>query len=400
LIEERTFAGVRNPARRPPPADPRLPVSTVPMSARSPKSKASAEGLLDARAQFVLAEIIREHRRTGEPVGSRAVAERCASGAGWSAPTIRNVMAELEDAGLVEQPHTSAGRVPTDKGYRYYVDHMVGEARLSRNDTDAIDNLLGVSHNTSSVEPGRLMERVSRLLSDLSENVGIVVSPAYAENRLQHVEFVALADGGILVVLVFAPNIVQNRIVRLDEPLSQEELDRTARYLNVEFAGKSLTAIRAEIVRQLLDEKALYDRLVRNAVLLFERSTEGDEAGDVYVEGASNIFDKPEFASVERLRELFRTLEEKSRLVQILGECIAAGRGPSQVRVHIGRELAAPSMRSCALITAPYRVGAGGGAGTLGVVGPMRIEYARVMAVVNYVARRMESVLREDAAQS
>ncbi len=370
------------------------------MTARSPKSKASAEGLLDARAQFVLAEIIREHRRTGEPVGSRAVAERCANGAGWSAPTIRNVMAELEDAGLVEQPHTSAGRVPTDKGYRYYVDHMVGEARLSRNDTDAIDNLLGVSHGAPGVDTGRLMERVSRLLSNLSENVGIVVSPAFAENRLQHVEFVALADGGILVVLVFAPNIVQNRIVRLDEPLGQEELDRTARYLNVEFAGKSLTAIRAEIVRQLLDEKALYDRLVRNAVLLFERSTEGDEAGDVYVEGASNIFDKPEFASVERLRELFRTLEEKSRLVKILGECIAASRGPSQVHVHIGRELAAPSMRACALITAPYRVGAGGGAGTLGVVGPMRIEYARVMAVVNYVARRMESVLREDAAQN
>jgi heat-inducible transcriptional repressor len=371
------------------------------MSARSPKSKSSSEGLLDARAQFVLAEIIREHRRTGEPVGSRAVAERCAGRAGWSAPTIRNVMAELEEAGLVEQPHTSAGRVPSDKGYRYYVDHMVGEARLSRNDTDAIDGLLGVSQGASGVDTGRLMERVSRLLSELSENVGIVVSPAPAENRLQHVEFVALADGGILVVLVFAPNIVQNRIVRLGEPLGQEELDRTARYLNVEFAGKSLTAIRAEIVRQLLDEKALYDRLVRNAVLLFERSTAGEEgaAGDVYVEGASNIFDKPEFASVERLRELFRTLEEKSRLVRILGECIAASRGAGHVHVHIGRELAAPSMRACAMITAPYRVGAGGGAGTLGVVGPMRIEYARLMAVVNYVARRMESVLREDAAQ-
>jgi heat-inducible transcriptional repressor len=369
------------------------------MSARSPKSKASSEGLLDARAQFVLAEIIEEHQRTGEPVGSRAVAERCANGVGWSAPTIRNVMADLEDAELVEQPHTSAGRVPCDKGYRYYVDHIVGTARLSQRDTDAIDNLLGVSQGASGVDTHRLMERVSRLLSELSENVGIVVSPALAGNRLQHIEFVALADSGILVVLVFAPNIVQNRIVRLDEPLSQDELDRTARYLNVEFTGKSLTAIRAEIVRLLLAEKALYDRLVRNAVLLFERSLEGDEggAGGVYVEGASNIFDKPEFANVERLRELFRTLGEKSRLVQILGECIAASGGASQVHVHIGRELAAPSMRSCTLITAPYRVGSGESAGTLGVVGPMRIEYARLMAVVNYVAQRMESVLREDA---
>jgi heat-inducible transcriptional repressor len=370
------------------------------MTTRNSNSLISSEGLLDARAQYVLAEIIKEHRRTGEPVGSRAVAERCAGRAGWSAPTIRNVMAELEEAELVEQPHTSAGRVPSDKGYRYYVDHMIGAARLSKNDTDAIDNLLGVTHTDASANPSRLMERVSRLLSELSENVGIVISPALAENRLQHIELVALADGGVLVVLVFAPNVVQNKIVRIDEPLSQDELDRTARYLNSEFTGKTLTTIRAEIIQLMHAEKALYDRLVRNAVLLFESSLEGEEpgAGDVYVDGASNIFDKPEFANVERLRELFRTLEEKSRLVQILSECIAASRGASQVHVRIGRELGAPSMLACALITAPYRVGAGGGVGTLGVVGPMRIEYARMMAVVNYVARRMERVLREDDA--
>jgi heat-inducible transcriptional repressor len=353
---------------------------------RSHNSRISSERLPDARAQFVLSEIIAEHQRTGEPVGSRAVAERCANGVGWSAPTIRNVMAALEEAGFVEQPHTSAGRVPTDKGYRYYVDHMIGAARLCVAD--------------AGVNPNRLMERVSRLLSGLSENVGIVVSPSLTENPLQHVEFVALADGGILVVMIFAPNIVQNRIVRVGETLTQDELDRTARYLNAEFTGKSLTSIRAEIVRMMRAEKALYDRLVRNAVLLFDRSLEGGdaEAGDVYVDGASSILDKPEFADSERLRELFRTLEEKSRLLQILSECMAAGRGAGQVHVHIGREFAAPSMQSCALITAPYRVGAGGVVGTLGVVGPMRIEYARLMAVVNYVALRMESVLREESA--
>src|SRR4051794_10234844 len=131
------------------------------MTVRSSKSQTSSEGLLNARSQFVLAEIIQEHRRTGEPVGSRAVAERCAGNAGWSAPTIRNVMAELEEAGLVEQPHTSAGRVPTDKGYRYYVDHMLGAARLSRVDTDAIDNLLGISRLSAGASTARLMEGVS-----------------------------------------------------------------------------------------------------------------------------------------------------------------------------------------------------------------------------------------------
>ena len=366
------------------------------MSTRSPKSHISSERLLDARAQFVLSEIIREHQLTGEPVGSRAVAERCANRAGWSAPTIRNVMAELEEAGYVEQPHTSAGRVPTDKGYRYYVDHLMCAAQLSKADAETVDNLI----DDAGSNPQRLMERASHLLSAMSENVGIVVSPSLTENLLQHVEFVALADGGILVVMIFTPNIVQHRIVRLGEALAQDELDRTARYLNAEFTGKTLTAIRAEIVRLMRAEKALYDRLLRNAVLLFDRSLDDEQAGAVYVDGASNILDKPEFASVERMRELLRTLEEKSRLVQILNECIAAGRGAGAVRVRIGREFGAPQLQACALISAPYRVGSGEVLGTLGVVGPMRIEYARLMAVVNYVARRMERVLREDAASA
>jgi heat-inducible transcriptional repressor len=369
------------------------------MAARNNRQQSTAEAQPDARGRFVLAELIREHLRTGETVGSRAVSDRCAGASGWSSATIRNVMGELEEAGLVEQPHTSAGRVPTDKGYRYFVDHLIGDARLTRNDLDAIDRTLGDSSSTGGHAQGRLMERVSHLLSELSENVGIVVSPSLSENCLQHIEFVSLSDGRILVVMVFAPNVIQNKIIRTDEPLSQDDLERTARYLNAEFGGKSLPVIRAEILRRMQAEKILYDRLLRNAVLLCERSLEGEgaEAGDVYVDGASNILSKPDFADIARLRELFRTLEEKSRLVQILGECIAASERGGGVSVLIGRELDAPSMRACALITAPYRIGAGEVAGTIGVVGPMRIEYARTMAVVNYVARRVESVLGRGA---
>jgi heat-inducible transcriptional repressor len=368
------------------------------MTVRVPSSQVSSERLLDARSQFVLAEIIREHLLTGEPVGSRAVAGRCADSAGWSAPTIRNVMAELEESGFVEQPHTSAGRVPTDKGYRYYVDHLLAQARPTQTDVDAVEKLLG--EDSEDVEPARLMGRVSHLLSELSDNVGIVVSPSLSESLLQHVEFVGLADGRILVVLVFAPNIVQNRIIRVEEMLSQEELERASRYLNAEFTGRSLASIRAELLRAMRDEKVTYDRLLRHALLLCDRGFEGGEvgAGAVYVEGASHILDKPEFADMERLRQLFRTLEERSRLVEILDECLASERGAGSVRVRIGRELAAPSMRGCALITAPYRVGGSGVTGALGVVGPMRLEYARVMAVVNYVAQRVGLVLGEGAA--
>jgi heat-inducible transcriptional repressor len=367
------------------------------MAARSSRTSTPAETLPDARGRFVLGEIIREHLRTGEPVGSKAVAERCANSAGWSAATIRNVMAELEEAGLVEQPHTSAGRVPTDKGYRFYVDHIVGAARLSRNDLDAVDRALGPDLSETDAGQGRLMERVSHLLSELSENVGIVISPSLAESRLQHIEFVALADARVLAVMVFAPGVVQNKIIRVGEPLGQEELERAARYINAEFTGKTLNAIRAELLRVMRAEKVLYDRLLRNAIVLCGQSLDGesDGAGEVYVDGASNILSKPDFADIARLRELFRTLEEKSRLVELLNECVGRGDGPAAVSVRIGRELAAPAMQACALITAPYRTGAGAGFGALGVFGPMRIEYARTMAVVNYVAQRVERVLGE-----
>lgn len=374
------------------------------MAIHAARNPTPAERTLDARAQAVLAAVIKENLATGEPVGSKTVAESFTRTAHWSSATIRNVMGELEDAGLVEQPHTSAGRIPTDKGYRYYVDHIIGDARLSGSDLSRIEETFHPSQPSRAdaddfASPARLMERASHLLSTLSENVGIVVAPSFAENGVQHIEFVRLGDGRVLVVLVFASSMVQHKVVRIDEPLTQDELERTARYLNAEFTGKSLRAIRAEILRLMREEQALYDRLLRHAALLCERSLAGEEdetAGDVYVDGASNIVSKPEFADAERLRELFRTLEEKSRLVKILNECILR---PAQsarfggVQVVIGRENAMPSLQNCALFTAPYRVGAGEAVGTLGVIGPMRIEYARMFAVVNHIARLVQQTL-------
>ncbi len=342
----------------------------------------------DARAQLVLATIIREHLVTGEPVGSRTVSERCAHAARWSPATIRNVMAELEEAGLVEQPHTSAGRVPTDKGYRFYVDHMLGRARVPKSDVLAIERALG----EVEPDPERLMERASHLLSELTDNVGIVFAPPVTDQKLQHVEFVRLTDGHILVVLVFAPNIVQHRLVRLDESLEQEELDRAARYLNEEFRGQSLHAIRAELARITCEQRAFYDELQRRAALLCERSlADTDErAGEVYIDGTANILTKPDFADLETLRALVRTLEEKRRLIKILNECLARER--SSVQVIIGREHRAPIMRACSLVAAPYRL-TESSFGALCIMGPMRIEYERIIGLVGHVARVVERKL-------
>jgi len=349
----------------------------------------------DSRREAVLSSVIEEYLVTGEAVGSHAISDKFAGAAGWSSATIRNVMAELEELGLLEQPHTSAGRIPTDKGYRYYVDHLPGSRRLSAHDMKVIENI-GV--DASLTQPDRLMEKASHVLSQLSNNVGIIVWPSFAENRLKQIRFMKLPDNRVLVVLLSASNIVHDKVISLDENFTQDDLDRTSRYLNEQFAGKTLVAIRAEIMALISDEKALYDAVVRNAILLCERSLEDEtsQAGDVFVEGAFNIFGRPEFSRAETMRELIRTLEEKSRLIRILNECVGENFS-GEVRVVIGRENPASAMQHCAVISTSYQVGADI-RGTLGVVGPTRIEYGRIVAVVNYLARFIERAFISEAS--
>lgn len=376
---------------------PGMPQTAETMSVNEPDlTSARKPNFPDARGQAILSAIISEHLVTGEPVGSKSVADKFANAYGWSSATIRNVMSELEDAGLVEQPHTSAGRVPTDKGYRFYVDNLLGVLSLSDEDLRLINGEFSLNET-----PDRLMERTSQLLSALSQNVGIVVSPSLANDRLQHIEFVNLSEKRILVVMVSAPNIIHNKIVRLEETLSQEELDRTARYLNVEFSGKSLAVIRTEILRLMHEEKTLFDKLLQTAIILCSQSIESEDLGEVYVDGTSNIVAKPDFSNFERLRGLLRTFEEKSRLVQILSECIERDvSAKGNVQIVIGSENIAPTLQNCSLITAPYRLGVGAAAGTLSVLGPTRIEYARMISIVSYVARMLEKMMINDKSNS
>lgn len=348
------------------------------------------------REQNVLSAIIEEHLATGEPVGSKTLAEKFARISGMSAATIRNVMSELEEAGFVVQPHTSAGRIPTDKGYRFYVDNLLGVLPISNEDYRLINSELGFSPQDSSIEPEKLLEKTSQLLSILSNNVGIVISPSLEADCLQHIKFVNLADKRILVILVSSQHQIHQKIVRLDSSLTQDELDRISNYLNTEFAGKSLTAIRQNILIKMHEERAVFDKHLQTAMILCSESLTNDDAtADIYIGGASNIVDKPDFSTdLAKLRELLRTIEEKSRLVQILNECIKRNldiRGG--VNVIIGGENSSPSLQNCALITAPYRFGAPTNAvGTLTVLGPTRIEYARLIAIVSYLANLFEKI--------
>ena len=374
------------------------------MSLREPNLKIEKSfDFPDSRGQTILTAVINEHFVTGEPVGSKTIAEKFANASGLSSASIRSVMGELEELGLLEQPHTSAGRVPTDKGYRFYVDNLLGVLSISNEDLHRIGDEFGLSGSDLVEAPDRLMERTSQLLSALSNNVGIVVSPNLANDRLQHIEFVNLSDNRILVVLVSAPNIVHNRIIRLKVTFAKEDLERTANYLNAEFSGKTLAEIRSEIIRLMHEEKTMFDKLLQTAVILCSQSIEDEESslGEVYVDGTSNILTKRDFADLERLRELITTIGERSRLLQIVNECIARDtEGKGDVQIVIGSENRSPSLHNCTLISAPYRVGGGSAVGTLSVLGPTRIEYARMISIVSYVARVLEKVMSRDVTHN
>ena len=362
----------------------------------SDQTSAKDEQFPDARGQIILSAIINEHLITGEPIGSKIIAEKFSNTGGLSSATIRNVMSELEDYGLLEQPHVTAGRVPTDSGYRFYVDNLLDILRLSDEDLRVINSKLGASDADLLDTPDKILERTSQLLSDLSQNIGIVVSPSLAKDRLQHIEFVNLSDKRILVILVSAPNIVHHKTIRLEESFSNEELARTANYLNTEFKGKSLEEIRTEVLKLMHEESALFDKMLQTAMILCSQSIEEDEdlLGEVYVDGTSNILTKRDFTDLDKLRGLLKTMEEKSRFVQILTECIEQDHTISgDVQVVIGSENSAVSLQDCTLITAPYRIGDTDATGSLSVLGPTRIEYARMISIVSYVAKVLEKTM-------
>ncbi|HEX4951562.1 MAG TPA: heat-inducible transcriptional repressor HrcA [Blastocatellia bacterium] len=350
--------------------------------------------ILDKRGRELLTLIIQAHLCSGEPVGSRTISKT--SSEGLSSATIRNVMADLEEAGFLEQPHTSAGRVPTDQGYRFYLDHLLEQTRLSPDDEDTIQREL-LSDSLPSAD--QIMSRASHLLSQLSQSVGIVVSPNISRDVIRHIEFVRISDGRILVITVSRAGLVQDRLVRVAEDFNQDELDKTARYLNANFSGKTLSAIHAELVRRLMEEKALYDRLLQNAILLCHRGLSRDEESEpeVFVEGASNILSRREFTDLERIRELLQLFEEKRRLVSLLSECVSMDEQSSSVTVRLGSENTLPGLQRCAVVTACYRYG-NQMTGNLGVVGPLRMEYARTINVVSYVASMLERVLNDAPA--
>jgi heat-inducible transcriptional repressor len=339
---------------------------------------------LDERNRDVLKSLIQLHIATGEPVGSESVARVMSRQV--SSATIRNIMAELERLGYLDQPHTSAGRMPTDEGYRFYVDTLISHRPLAAPEAAAIESRLRPADS-----PAHVMQSASTLLSQLSHHVGFVLAPHLAQSTLRHIDLVRLPYPRILAVVVSGAGLVAHRVIELEEELTQDELQTCANYLNLNFAGMSLIAIRARLVELMQEEKALYDSLLKRAFAVGEQAFAVEPDGsDVYLEGASNILEQPEFEDVSRMREVFRTFEEKSRLVKILNACLGDG-----VRITIGRENPEPGLRTMAVVSAAYPV-EGEPAWGVGVMGSTRMEYERMIALVDHVARAVSFALKDE----
>src|SRR5258708_4143899 len=297
------------------------------------------------REREILTAIVETFIATGDPVGSRTLAR--SNKEGLSPATIRNVMADLADAGFLEQPHTSAGRVASTEAYRYYVEQLTGKAHLSHADENIIhDSLAGIS------DVPEFMERTSRVLSLISHNVGVAVAITGPKNALEHVYFSRLGDQKVLAVVVTKSGVVRDRVLRLD--ISQSDLDVAARFINDNFRGWTMESMRAEVARRLEQERSEYDGLMASIELLYRQGALATDEGVrvVFVEGASNLVSGEQ--DRQRLRELLQTLEEKQKLVELLGAYLDAKQ--EAVRVVIGLDQALPSMRNLVLIGAPARV--------------------------------------------
>lgn len=339
---------------------------------------------LDERSREVLKSLIQLHIATGQPVGSETLARSLQRP--FSSATLRSIMADLERMGYLAHPHTSAGRMPTDEGYRVYVDSLMRPSPLPKEDAAAIASEL----RDIEAAPNQVMEHASHVLARHSGNVGFVLVPDMARATLRHIDLVRLPHPRILVVMVARTGLVTNKVIEVEEKLEQDDLQACANYLNANFAGLALDAIRARLVDLMSQEKALYDSLLKSVVTVGGRAFAGESESDLYMGGASAMLGTREVEDIERMRAVFRAFEEKGRLVKILNACLSE----EGVRIIIGQENPDPALRRTALVVAALPV-EGEPFWGLGVMGSTRMEYARMVSLVEHVAAALNETLKE-----
>lgn len=337
--------------------------------------------LLSERDAQVLRIAVEDYVATAEPVGSRTISKKM--GYALSPATIRNIMADLEEMGYLAQPHTSAGRVPTGAGFRYYVDYLLSRRELARVDRDRLARM-AVVDDTPAEE---LVRHVSRLVSNISRQACVVILPQVGHRPLRSVHLVRAGTDRLLVIAVLEGGWVQHRVIEGEAGLTAEEIARINNYFNEFAVGLTLPQLRSRVLREMRLEKARYDRLMRRALLYSARVLADPGEAEVVVEGRANILDQPEFMEdLQRLKRILRAFEEKSVIVRLLDRAIESG----AVQISIGPENEAEEFRDVSVVASGY--GHGGTAGGIGLIGPVRMDYSRVIPLVEHTARLLGSL--------
>jgi heat-inducible transcriptional repressor len=344
---------------------------------------AGPESVLDARARLLLRTLIARYIRDGEPVGSQTLA-KCA-GLDVSPATIRNILAELEDVGLLSAPHTSAGRVPTAQGYRLFVDSLLQIQPLADSEVSRLRNELAPGAGTQS-----LLGSASELVSAMTHFVGVVSVPKREQFAFKHVDFVPLEGQRVLAILVFADNDVQNRILHTRRGYEPGELERIANYLNAHYAGRPLAEARALLLGELRSARQEMETVMRQALELADQALAAD-AEDMLVAGQTRLIGVQDLSDLERLRELFEAFSRKREILQVLEKTLHA----PGVRIFIGEETGMAPLDGVSLVTAAYGT-ASRTLGVLGVIGPTRMAYDRVIPVVEAAATALSQALASD----
>jgi len=337
---------------------------------------------LNERAVRLLKALIERYIEDGQPVGSRTLAKDC--GLDLSPATVRNVMADLEELGLVRSPHTSAGRVPTVQGYRLFVDTLLQVKPLVGEELQRLRETLAPDQDR-----GALMESASSLLSDITHLAGVVTLPRQERLVLRQVEFLPLTSKQVLVILVLNEYEVQNRIIRTARAFGDSELRQASNYLTAEFSGRDLHDVRVDLVREMREARERMNEMMRNAIEMAEQAFDAAKTEeDVLVAGQTHLMEYGELADMEKLRNLFEAFSRKRDILHLLDQSLTA-RG---VKIFIGEESGYDAFGDCSVVTAPYEVD-GQVLGVLGVIGPTRMAYERIIPVVDCTARLLSAAL-------
>ncbi len=343
-----------------------------------------ANDSINDRAQRLLKVLVERYIRDGAPVGSRVLARD--SGLDLSSASVRNVMADLEDHGFVTSPHTSAGRVPTVKGYRFFVDMLLTVKPLRNRELEQLRRQI----EQPMTDPKALLLTASAAVSGLTQMAGVISVPRRDHAALQHLEFLPMSDQRVLVVMVFADAEVQNRIIPVDRVYRPSELQEASNFLNSQLVGKSLADIRAKLITELRSTQQSMNNLMQQAVAFAESAIAGpaqpDE--DMLVAGQTNLMAFSELSDVSKLKGLFDAFNTKRDLLHLLDRCAAS----DGVQIFIGEESGYKVLDECSVVTAPYEVD-DKVIGVLGVIGPTRMAYERVIPIVNITARLLSAAL-------